>query len=170
MSSLLDHTDRLLIAALRRAPRSSIAEMARTLKLARGTVQSRLARLHERGIITGYGPDVSPSAAGFDVLAFTTLAIAQGAYDNVIGQLRSIPQIVEVHTVTGSGDMLLRIVAESNDHLADILQAITGLPDVVRSETQLALRREAFEQGYAPVFDETPSDLSVGRSELRAQP
>ena len=140
MSSLLDHTDRLLIAALRRAPRSSIAELARTLKLARGTIQNRLARLHERGIVTGYGPDVDPAAAGFDVLAFTTLAIAQGAHGRVIEALRAIPPIVEVHTVTGSGDLLLRIVAESNDHLADILQTITGLPEVVRSESQLALR------------------------------
>ena len=53
--------------------------------------------------------------------------------------LRSVSQVVEIHTVTGAGDLLLKIVARSNDDLHDVLQRVTALPEITRTETQLAL-------------------------------
>jgi DNA-binding Lrp family transcriptional regulator len=134
-----DHADEQLIAGLRTNKRPTVSDLARLTGMARGTVHSRLDRLEQTGVITGYGPDVDPHNAGFDVLAFTTLAIAQGAHERVVDGLRAIAEIVEIHTVTGAGDLLLRIVARSNDHLHEILQRVSHLDDVVRTETQLAL-------------------------------
>jgi len=134
-----DVSDDRLIAAMRTHPRASITDLARITGMARGTVHSRLDRLERTGVITGFGPDVDAHACGYDVLAFTTLAIAQGAHERVVAGLRKVPEIVEIHTVTGAGDLLLRIVARSNDHLHDILQRVSHLEEVVRTETQLAL-------------------------------
>lgn len=135
----LDALDRRLIGRLRAVPHSTVSELARVLDCARGTVLTRLRRLEERKVIVGYGPDVDPAAAGLGVLAFTTLAISQGSHNRVVAHLRSIPEILEIHTVTGSGDLLVRIVARSNDHLHLILQRVVASPDVNRTETQLAL-------------------------------
>ncbi len=139
MTGALDRSDRQLIAALRSAPRSSIAQLARTIGVARGTVHTRLARMQERGVIRGYGPDIDAGAAGYDVRAFTTLAIAQGAHERTISYLRAIPEILEVHTITGGGDLLLRIVAQTNEHLHQVLQRVASIPDATRTETHLAL-------------------------------
>jgi DNA-binding Lrp family transcriptional regulator len=135
----LDSLDRRLIGQLRAAPHSTVSELARVLECARGTVLTRLRRLEERRVIVGYGPDIDAAAAGLGVLAFTTLAISQGSHNRVVAHLRSIPEILEIHTVTGSGDLLVRIVARSNDHLHSILQRVVSSPDVSRTETQLAL-------------------------------
>ncbi|MEP7045667.1 MAG: Lrp/AsnC family transcriptional regulator [Ilumatobacteraceae bacterium] len=135
----IDALDRRLIGRLRSAPHSTISDLARELNCARGTVLTRLRRLEERRVIVGYGPDIDPAAAGLGVLAFTTLAISQGSHVRVVAHLRSIPEILEIHTVTGSGDLLVRIVARSNDHLHVILQRVVSSPDVNRTETQLAL-------------------------------
>ena len=135
----LDSLDRRLIGRLRAAPHSTISELAQVLSCARGTVLTRLRRLEERKVIVGYGPDIDPVSAGFGVLAFTTLAISQGSHLRVVAHLRTIPEILEIHTVTGSGDLLVRIVATSNDHLHQTLQRIVSSPDVNRTETQLAL-------------------------------
>jgi DNA-binding Lrp family transcriptional regulator len=135
----LDSLDRRLIGRLRVAPHSTVSELARVLECARGTVLTRLRRLEERRVIVGYGPDIDPAAAGLGVLAFTTLAISQGSHIRVVDHLRSIPEILEIHTVTGSGDLLVRIVARSNDHLHSILQRVVSSPDISRTETQLAL-------------------------------
>jgi DNA-binding Lrp family transcriptional regulator len=135
----LDALDRRLIGQLRAAPHSTVSDLARVLLCARGTVLTRLRRLEERRIIVGYGPDIDPTAAGLGVLAFTTLAISQGSHNRVVAHLRSIPEILEIHTVTGSGDLLVRIVARSNDHLHLILQRVVSSLDVNRTETQLAL-------------------------------
>ena len=135
----LDSLDRRLIGRLRVAPHSTVSDLARVLDCARGTVLTRIRRMEERRVIVGYGPDIDPTAAGLGVLAFTTLAISQGSHGRVVAHLRTIPEIMEIHTVTGSGDLLVRIVARSNDHLHLILQRVVASRDVNRTETQLAL-------------------------------
>jgi len=137
--STLDSLDRRLIGRLRAVPHSTVSDLAQVLGCARGTVLTRLRRLEARKVVVGYGPDVDPAAAGLGVLAFTTLAISQGSHNRVVAHLRSISEILEIHTVTGSGDLLIRIVAHSNDHLHSILQRVVSSPDVNRTETQLAL-------------------------------
>lgn len=128
-----------MIAALRRDPRASIAELARVVDISRGTAYSRLDRLEREGVIIGYGPDVDEVAAGYSVLAFTTLEISQGSHDETIRTLTAIPEILETHTVTGGGDLLCRVVARSNDHLHEILQRVVAISSVTRTETQLSL-------------------------------
>lgn len=139
MGMTIDATDRRLIDALRQGARASVTELARTTRLARGTVQSRLARLVGDGIILGWGPELSREATGYTVVAFTTLSIVQGTHEEVIAGLREIPEVLEVHVVTGGGDLLCRIAAQSNDHLHDIIQSIIGVRGVARSDSHLAL-------------------------------
>ena len=135
----LDDIDRRLIGVLRRRPRSSVSEMARLTDLARGTVHDRIRRLESRRVIVGYGPDIEPRSAGFGVCAFTTLTIAQGAHENTLRALSEIDEVLEIHTVTGRGDLLVRIVAATNDDLHETLQRIAAIAEVRRTETLLAL-------------------------------
>ena len=58
-------------------PRIGVLECSRRLRVARGTVQARLDRLAERGVIRGNGPDIDPVALGYGVTAFVTLEIRQ---------------------------------------------------------------------------------------------
>lgn len=138
----LDQTDRRLVSALRADPKGSVAEWARRVGIARGTVYSRLDRLERTGVIAGYGPDIDPRAAGFGVLGFVTLEIEQGSHAATMAHLREVPEILQVHTVTGDGDLLCVVVASSNDHMHEVLQGVTAHPAVTRSRTQLALHSE----------------------------
>jgi DNA-binding Lrp family transcriptional regulator len=135
----LDSLDRRLLRALRQHPAASVSELSRLLDEPRGTVQTRRSRLERWGVVVGYGPDINPARAGFDVTAFATLEIAQGAHDVTIAALRDINEVTEIHTITGIGDLLCRIVARSNDDLHRVLQLVTAVPSVQRSQTQIAL-------------------------------
>ena len=135
----LDAIDLRLLDALRRTPHAAVSELAAKVGIARGTVYSRVDRLEREGVVTGYGPDVDVVRAGLSVLAFTVLEIAQGSHDSTIAALIDIHEIVEIHTITGQGDVLCRIVARSNDHLHEVLQQIAKIETVTRSQTQLAL-------------------------------
>lgn len=135
----LDDIDLRLLDALRRTPHASVTELAATVGIARGTVYSRIDRLERDGVVTGYGPDIDPARAGLSVHAFTVLEIAQGTHDETVAALAAIHEIVEIHTITGQGDLLCRIVARSNDHLHEVLQQIAKIDTVTRSQTQLAL-------------------------------
>lgn len=135
----LDDVDRRLLAILRDRPRVPVAELARLAAVARGTAQARLDRMEAAGVIAGYGPDVDAEAIGFGVLAFVTIEIAQGHGESIVEHLARIPEVLEVHAVTGRGDLLCRVVARSNHHLDDVLGRVLSASGARRTETHLAL-------------------------------
>ena len=90
--------------------------------------------------MTGYGPDIDPAALGHGVSAFVTLEIRQaGGHDPVAERLAGIPEVLQVHTITGTGDMLCRVVARTNADLQRVIDAIVGVAGVVRASTVIAL-------------------------------
>ena len=135
----LDALDVALLTALREHPRAGALELSRITGVARATVSARLQRLEDSGVVTGYGPDVDVSAAGFGVQAFVTLEIAQGAIEDVQRDLEAIPGLLEAHATTGSGDVLCRVAAGSHDALQETLLAIDRSPSVRRSTSVIAL-------------------------------
>jgi len=137
---VIDGLDAALIELLTVEPRVGVLEASRRLGVARGTVQARLDRLQDRGVITGYGPDIEPTALGHGVTAFVTLELRQaGGHDLVADRLALIPEILEAHTITGSGDMLCRVVAGTNADLQRVIDAIVDVSGVVRTSTVIAL-------------------------------
>jgi DNA-binding Lrp family transcriptional regulator len=135
----LDDLDMTLLTALREHPRAGFLELSRISGVARATVSARLQRLEEAGIITGYGPEIDVAAAGFGVEAFITLEIAQGALDDVRRELEAIPGVLEAHATTGSGDVLVRVAAESHEALQAVLLELGRSVTVVRSTSVIAL-------------------------------
>jgi DNA-binding Lrp family transcriptional regulator len=135
----LDALDVALLAALRDNPRAGALELSRITGVARGTVSARLQRLEDSGVVTGYGPDVDVTPAGFGVQAFVTLEIAQGAIDDVRRDLEAIPGLLEAHATTGSGDVLCRVAASSHEGLQQILVDLNRSSAVVRSTSVVAL-------------------------------
>lgn len=138
----LDDLDTRLLELLHREPRIGMLEASRRLGVARGTVTSRMERLRRRGVITGFGPDVDLGAIGYQVMAFSILELAQGRIDAVRSLLASIPEVVEAHTIAGRGDVLIRIVARTNDHLMDVIETIVESPHIARAETMIALTEQ----------------------------
>ena len=136
---VLDALDLALLTALQRSPRAGILELARSVKVARATVQSRLERMERSGVITGYGPDIDIAAAGYPVQAFVTLEIAQGSLDKLHQDLSSIPGVLEAYATTGTGDVLCRVAAASNAELQQTLLQLNGSPWVGRSTSAVLL-------------------------------
>lgn len=164
-SMSIDEFDVRLIRLLRTSPNLPVVEMARRLDAARGTVHARLDRLQREGVIVGFGPDVDASAVGHGVLAFTTLEIAQGASEQIIEGLRRIPEVLEVHAITGPGDLHLKIVATSNDHLHAVLERVLAFPGLRRTQTQLALHT-SFERSVADLITAPTRDHPRAKREI----
>ena len=136
----LDELDARLLRLLGAEPRIGVLELSRRLGVARGTVQARLDKLIARGAIRGFGPDVSPAVIGFGVMSFVTLEISQRyGHNAVAGHLADIPEVLEAHTITGSGDLMCRIVARSNADLQRVIDQIVGYEGIVRASTIIAL-------------------------------
>jgi DNA-binding Lrp family transcriptional regulator len=142
MTSLLDDLDGRLIRALAAHPRVGILELARMLGVARGTVQARLDKLRQRGVVTGFGPDVDLEQIGYGVLAFTSIEIAQGRLTDVVAHLDDIPEVLEVHATTGQGDLHCRVVARTNEQLQQVVNRILEVQGINRTTTVIALSEQ----------------------------
>ena len=136
----MDDLDGRLLELFAHEPRIGVLEASRQLGVARGTVQARLDKLVATGVITGFGPELSTEALGYPVTAFLTLEIRQGAgHDTVAQHLERIPEVLEVFTITGTGDMWARVVARSNADLQRVIDRVLGNDAIVRSSTVIAL-------------------------------
>jgi DNA-binding Lrp family transcriptional regulator len=130
-----DELDARLVTELTARPRAGVLELARRLGVARGTVQARIDKLVQRGVITGFGPDIDLPALGYGVLAFVTLEIAQGRGEDVVE-----------HATTGQGDLHCRVVARNNVHLYEIINRMVEVQGIDRSTTVIALSEQIGER------------------------
>ncbi|MDG4768389.1 Lrp/AsnC family transcriptional regulator [Solwaraspora sp. WMMD406] len=154
----LDRLDADLIDLLTTEPRIGVLECSRRLRVARGTVQARLDKLIARGVIQGFGPQVAPAAIGYGVTSFVTLEIGQRhGHEPVAAHLRGIPEVLEAHTITGSGDLLCRIVARSNSDLQRVLDRILAYAGIRRASTIIALA-EQIPYRILPLVRAAPGD------------
>lgn len=161
MPSDVDDLDARLLALLDAEPRIGVAEAARRLGVARNTAMARLQRLEDRGALVR-GGHVAPVALGFPVLAFVFLEIAQGRLDEAMSHLRRVPEVLEVHGVTGPRDLLCRIVARDPGDLQDVINRIVANPAVRRSTSHLAMS-EQIAMRTGPLVELVARDAEGGR-------
>jgi DNA-binding Lrp family transcriptional regulator len=136
----VDELDRRLVELFADEPRVGVLEASRRLGVARGTVQARLDRMLRGGVIRGFGPDLDPAAMGYPVTAFCSLEIRQGlGHEAVASHLAAIPEVIEAHTITGAGDLLVRVVARSNADLQRVIDVVVDDEHVLRTSTLIAL-------------------------------
>jgi DNA-binding Lrp family transcriptional regulator len=139
----IDALDARLLRLLSEQPRIGVLELARRLGVARGTAQARLDKLAARGVVRGFGPEIDPAALGFTVTAFVTLEIRQSrGHDPAAAHLARIPEVLEAYTITGSADLLCRIVARSNADLQRVIDEVVAYDGVVRATTIIALAEQ----------------------------
>ncbi|NUR82886.1 MAG: Lrp/AsnC family transcriptional regulator [Nonomuraea sp.] len=135
----LDELDRRILHLVRTHPRTGLLEIARLLGVARGTVQARLDRMVADGVITGFGPTLSPAALGHPVQAFTTLEVEQASRAEITEALEAIPELLEAYIVTGPGDVWCRVAGRDNEHVQQIIDRMLEITGVRRSTTVIAL-------------------------------
>ena len=161
----LDALDVALINALHQHPRIGMLELARVTGVARNTVTARLQRLEDIGIISGHGPELDVSAAGFEVHAFVILEIAQGAIEDVESVLREQPAVLEAYAITGNGDVLCRVAASSHAEMQKTLVDLNKASSIVRSTSMMVLS-EVVPWRTLPLL-ERHAAATAGRSTLR---
>jgi Lrp/AsnC family leucine-responsive transcriptional regulator len=133
----LDGIDCKILEILQRDGRISNVDLAAEIHLSAPQCFRRVRALEERGIVRGYRALVSGASLGLGVTAFVSVNIQGGAFERVRDierQLRDFPEVLEIHTVSGDSDYLLKVVASDLRHLGqlltDRLMQIKGIDDV----------------------------------------
>tara|TARA_R110002072_G_scaffold11525_13_gene51985 strand:+ start:3662 stop:4096 length:435 start_codon:yes stop_codon:yes gene_type:complete len=142
----IDETDRALIASLQANARQPVADLARTLGLARTTVQARLDRLERNGTIIGYTARLGATADA-PLRATALVSIEPRSGPAVLARLRSLPGIRVVHTTSGRFDLLVQIAADTTQELDETLDKIGEARGVNSSESLIHLSTKLDRRG-----------------------
>jgi DNA-binding Lrp family transcriptional regulator len=135
----MDDLDRRLIALLRADARASVASLAAELKVARGTVQNRIARLERDGTIAGYTLRLKPQVDEHRIAALMTIAVEGNNADTVLRTLRGDPAVQALHTTNGRWDIIAELRADSLEDFDKVLRRIRLVEGIAHSETNLLL-------------------------------
>lgn len=135
----IDRLDIELLRILERDARTGVVVLAATVGVSRNTVQARIKRLEEAGILAGYRPEFEMAKAGLVVQAHIALEIEQGSLAAITDELIAIPQVLEVHATTGREDLLVRVATATQPDLQALIERIVSMHGVVHSNTSLTL-------------------------------
>ncbi|UVK41432.1 Lrp/AsnC family transcriptional regulator [Mesorhizobium sp. AR10] len=131
--------DQALLSLLRTNARASTAELARQLGVSRTTVQSRIERLEQRGIITGYGVRLAPDYEQGLVRAHVLLTVTPKLADRVVRSLQALLPVRTLHSVSGNFDMIVIVDAPSIRDLDTLLDEIGAMEGVERTSSSIIL-------------------------------
>jgi len=135
----VDDIDRQLIGLLRNNARASVAALAKTLRVARGTVQNRMARLEANGAIVGYTVRLKPDVEEQRMRAFMTVAVEGNQVDAVIRALRGEPAVTALYSTNGRWDIVAELRADSLEGFDRALARIRLIEGISQTETSLLL-------------------------------
>ncbi len=134
----VDATDTRILRALADDPRRTVVALAQELGLSRNTVQARLARLEQHAFLA-FDRRINPASLGYPLLAFITVHVQQRKLTGITEEIARIPEVLEGHGLTGTADLLLRVVAVDAEDLFRINGKILACDGVERTDTALAM-------------------------------
>jgi Lrp/AsnC family transcriptional regulator for asnA, asnC and gidA len=135
----LDEVSKAIIAELQQDGRRSYAAIGKVVGLSEAAVRQRVQRLIDGGVMQVVAV-TDPTELGFSRQAMIGVR-ATGDLGPVADALVAMEEVDYVVVVAGSFDLLVEVVAESDEHLLDIVsQQIRAIPSVVSTETFVYLR------------------------------
>jgi Lrp/AsnC family leucine-responsive transcriptional regulator len=136
----LDDIDITLLEILQKNGRTRRNDLAQAVGLSIPSVSERLRKLEENGVITGYTTFVDPKKVGKDITAFINVTVDSSKhYSSFLDHAKSTDEILEIHSVTGSGTHLIKIRTENTSSLERLLSKIQAWSGVVNTTTSIVL-------------------------------
>ena len=162
MSRDLDQTDWRIIAELQRDGKLSYNQLARRVNLSSPAVAERVRRLEQSGVIAGYQARIDPARAGLPLTAFIQMRCALTRCLLKTTTADDLPEIVEIHKLSGNFCTMLKVRVASMSHLEGLLERL-GLHGEMNSHVVLSTQYEG-RPVQPPAPDERPVTPSVGWS------
>ncbi|AKZ29432.1 Lrp/AsnC family transcriptional regulator (plasmid) [Ralstonia solanacearum] len=137
--SSLDDTDRELIGLLRDNARLSIVTLAKKLRVARATVQNRIAKLERDGVIVGYTVRLRPNVDTQRIRAITCIAVEGNRATEIRRRLTGHPNVVALHTTNGRWDLVAELRTDTLEAFDTVLNELRLIDGIANTETSILL-------------------------------
>ncbi|MGR3503980.1 Lrp/AsnC family transcriptional regulator [Pseudaestuariivita sp.] len=135
----LDRIDRSLLRLLTQDAEQSYADLGRAVGLSPPAVHERVKRYKATGRITGVVAQLDPAMTGKRFLAFIHVNTTGWGKSEALMQIEELPEVEEIHSVTGDTCMIVKVRMESTQAMEALLARLYALPEVISTKSYVAL-------------------------------
>jgi Lrp/AsnC family leucine-responsive transcriptional regulator len=137
---MLDTIGLEILNILQKKARIPNIEVSRQVGLAPSAVLERIRKMEKQGIIDGYEVRLNPERFNRSQVAFVHIKTNPAMCDQVGSQLSLIPEVQEVHFVSGNDCYLIKVRSADTATLGQLLQEkITTIEGVLSTSTETVL-------------------------------
>lgn len=158
-----DRLDAEIIGRLEDNGRIGIAQLASDLGVSRNTIQARMRRLEESGVLRGFHPELDLAAIGLPVQAYISLEVDQRRLSEIIERLETVPEILEARTQAGREDIVVLVASTSVSDIQRISLDLVTIAGVRHTDTTLVINT-VIPYRVGPLLDWHTSAKGWGRS------
>jgi Lrp/AsnC family leucine-responsive transcriptional regulator len=139
-SEEIDDVDRAILDLLVADGRRTVLDVAGHVNLSASAVKRRIDRLERIGVITGYTALIDHTRLGVSLEAFTELRFAGNTkVESITRAATRLPEVVEVFTIAGDPDALVRLRVTSVKHLQAVVDNLRRDGSVIGTKTLMVL-------------------------------
>lgn len=133
--TILDNLDYQILQLVANNARISFLEVARICNVSGASIHQRIQKMTNSGIITGSEFSLNLHRLGYITCAYVRLYFNDSInIDNVIERIKNIHQIVECHQTTDISELFVKIYAQNNTELHEIIHNRIKPLGLIRSE------------------------------------
>ena len=156
----LDSLDKKILKLIAEDARIPFLEVARSCNVSGAAIHQRIQKLYNLGVLKGSKFIIDPEKIGYETCAYMGLNLKNPEkFDEVVDELRKIPEVVECHYTTGDYDMFIKIYALNNHYLLNIIHDRLQPLGLARSETIISFN-SAFNR-QLPIVEMPVDDTDV---------
>ena len=149
----LDALDHKILKMLSHDARKPYLEIARACNVSGAAIHQRMQKLNNMGVINGSISLIDPGQVGYQTCAYIGFFLNDPSkFNEVVEQLKSVPEVVECYYTTGKYDLFIKLYAKNNDDLLEIIHHKFLKMGLGRSETLITFK-EVFKR-QIPIGDD----------------
>jgi DNA-binding Lrp family transcriptional regulator len=152
----IDDTDFHILSALAEDGRRSLRDIARTAGVSTPTVESRLRKMFDMGLIKKISPIIDVSKITNGLFAVAAAKVEPGKIEEALSALAKVPEVRNVYGMSGEHNVLFTVFTSGIDELQILMSStISSIPNmssltynlvarVVKDEPNVAIRPGQF--------------------------
>lgn len=136
---MTDRTDLKILDELRKDGRVSYSEIAEKLGIATSTVTGRVEKMKDKGVITGFKPEIDYENLGFELTAMIAVKAEADKIESTAEKLESNERVISFFEVTGKTDMIVVSRFIDREDINSFLKNLQQTEGVLSTETNVIL-------------------------------
>jgi len=132
----IDNIDMKILNVLSKNAKMPYTEVAKKVFVSGGTVHVRMRKLEKMGVVRGTKLDIDYDKLGYNISSYMGIYLEKSfLYKETVKSLKKIPEIVEIHAITGQYTIFIKIICKDTSHFRNFLDTVHKVKGITRTET-----------------------------------